>query len=121
MEMAVQRHALIILLALINTAAFAAPDRPLVFIPGILGSRLVEARTGTLLWGSANALRYLDQLVINGGPQDPGSSDVVVDGLLTTFLYLAFGKVDNTQNCASNFKVSDIVSVSQQVIHMGSR
>jgi pimeloyl-ACP methyl ester carboxylesterase len=80
--MAILRHALFLIFVLGSTAVFAAPDRPLVFIPGILGTRLMEARTGKLLWGSANALRNLDKLIIGDGPRDPSSPDVVLDGIV---------------------------------------
>jgi hypothetical protein len=54
-----------------------AVDRPIVFIPGILGSVLSDA-SGNILWGDNSSLFHLEQLTIPRGPLDP------VDGLTAT-------------------------------------
>jgi pimeloyl-ACP methyl ester carboxylesterase len=57
----------------------AAPRRPLVFIPGILGSRLVDAK-GSVVWGNRSSLLNYAQLDLF--PGSPGSS-LKADGLIT--------------------------------------
>jgi pimeloyl-ACP methyl ester carboxylesterase len=51
----------------VNVAS-AAPDRPLVFVPGILGSRLID-REGKVVWGEINSLYNFGRLEI--GPEGP--------------------------------------------------
>ncbi len=64
-------------------APASCPVRPLVFVPGILGTRLVDTRSGDLLWGSAKALSQLDKLIISDGPKNPASNgDIQTDGLV---------------------------------------
>lgn len=47
----------------------AAPERPLVFVPGILGSRLCDA-AGQALWGERSSLSNLSRLEITGTSTD---------------------------------------------------
>jgi pimeloyl-ACP methyl ester carboxylesterase len=47
-----------------------AVDRPIVFIPGILGSVLSDA-VGNILWGDNKSLFHLEKLTIPNGPRDP--------------------------------------------------
>jgi pimeloyl-ACP methyl ester carboxylesterase len=56
-----------------------AVDRPIVLIPGILGSELSDAN-GKVIWGDALSLSRLSQLTIPNGPADPR------DGLRPTAL-----------------------------------
>jgi len=54
-------------LALLTVCANAAPQplRPVVFIPGILGSKLCDAK-GKVLWGNVNSLANLGALSLAG-------------------------------------------------------
>lgn len=68
---------------LVPLAASSEPLRPIVLIPGVLGTRLIDSSNGDLLWGSAASLRRLDRLVLSNGPRDPSPDDgVVVDGTI---------------------------------------
>jgi len=40
----------------------AAPERPVVFIPGMIGSRLCERATGNVVWGERTSLRNFKEL-----------------------------------------------------------
>ncbi|MBP2305979.1 hypothetical protein GBZ48_30145 [Azospirillum melinis] len=55
----------------------SAQERPLVFIPGILGS-VLETKSGNVVWGDVRSLSRLGQLTIPDGPSDPS------DGLVAT-------------------------------------
>lgn len=62
---------------LVNAKAEASPDRPLVFVPGILGSILKQGdRT---LWGTAGALRTFTELRIPNGPKNPADGVKATD------------------------------------------
>jgi pimeloyl-ACP methyl ester carboxylesterase len=54
--------------------ARAAPDRPLVFIPGLLGSRLCRDVAGeeTVVWGTIGAFRHLVSLRLDDRPDAAG-------------------------------------------------
>ena len=77
-----------------SSAAPRVPDRPLVFIPGILGSELWI--DGTRAWGGAGDLLGLERLKIPAGAKDsgaaptcdPGRPRVNGCGLLRTFQIL---------------------------------
>lgn len=58
--------------------ACAEPQRPLLFIPGILGSRLSDAR-GDAVWGDRNSLLNFSQLELYPGS---AGSALHVDGLV---------------------------------------
>lgn len=71
------RHDFFPLLAIIFSCLFfgtqaygESPSRPLVFIPGILGSTLVDSN-GQTIWGDWRSLSHLDLLTINDGPVQP--------------------------------------------------
>jgi pimeloyl-ACP methyl ester carboxylesterase len=53
----------VIVLLLFAPAAFAV-DRPLVFIPGILGSKLCERQSGNVIWGTRASLQNFKQLAL---------------------------------------------------------
>lgn len=55
-----------------NTHAMAAPERPLVVIPGILGSTL--SKDGRIVWGDRWSLSRFSQLEIRDGPRDPDTA-----------------------------------------------
>lgn len=55
------------------------PDRPVLVIPGILGTRLVDEKANQLVWGNAGALRRLARITITNGPRDP----LPIDGIRT--------------------------------------
>ncbi len=42
----------------------AAPDRPLVFIPGMLGSRLCDKATGEVVWGGLSSYSHFSDLAL---------------------------------------------------------
>src|SRR5207249_1925538 len=63
-------------LLVIPTTVWSTPERPLVFIPGILGSVLEEK--GEVIWGDIRSLNRLSRLRITDGPKDPN------DGLMAT-------------------------------------
>jgi pimeloyl-ACP methyl ester carboxylesterase len=48
----------------------AGVERPLVLIPGILGSTLVDSQ-GKTIWGDVRSLSRLDRLTVQDGPRDP--------------------------------------------------
>jgi pimeloyl-ACP methyl ester carboxylesterase len=54
--------------------AVAAPDRPLVFIPGLLGSKLCRDAEGaeTVVWGTIGAFRHLVSLRLDVEPDAAG-------------------------------------------------
>jgi len=62
------------------TVAAAAPDRPVVFIPGILGSRLVEA-SGRVVWGERNSLLNYGELELKPGEPTPLKADKLVSAI----------------------------------------
>jgi pimeloyl-ACP methyl ester carboxylesterase len=53
-----------LVLSLCNPAA-SAPERPIIFIPGILGSKLCQGNT--TLWGTARSLSNFDKLELKPG------------------------------------------------------
>ena len=67
----------ILLLFLFTLRADAEPTRPLVFVPGIVGSKLCKGGTGEnceggrLLWGDAWSLNNIKELTIPRGPRSP--------------------------------------------------
>ncbi len=63
----------ILLFLLLPVAAASAQDRPLVFIPGIIGSELVDT-SGKVVWGDFLSLRNLAQLTVRDGPSDPSDN-----------------------------------------------
>src|SRR5207249_3994017 len=71
--------------------AVGAPARPLVFIPGILGSILVDGNNN-IVWGDANSLGRLNQLTIQDGPQDPADS-LRPSGIIQQVLVFGFWKI----------------------------
>ena len=48
-------------------SAEAAPERPLVVIPGILGSKLCRADNSELVWGGVGSLFNLTKLALLSG------------------------------------------------------
>ena len=46
------------------------PQRPVVLVPGILGSRLCEASSGELIWGNRASLLNFSKLEITGNSND---------------------------------------------------
>jgi pimeloyl-ACP methyl ester carboxylesterase len=61
---------LVTLLAVLNSAAAQqAPQRPLVFVPGILGSRLCDPND-TIVWGTVTSFSNFPRLEV-GNPENP--------------------------------------------------
>ena len=65
----------------------SAVRRPIVFIPGLLGSRLCRDNPAnpaapTLVWGSAAALKGFPSLRVTGG-----ADDIVPCGILSDIVY----------------------------------
>jgi pimeloyl-ACP methyl ester carboxylesterase len=60
------------------SSAWSAPERPVVLIPGILGTRLVDA-AGRAVWGERNSLLNYPKLELT--PGSPGSR-LKADGLV---------------------------------------
>jgi pimeloyl-ACP methyl ester carboxylesterase len=58
----------LLFLSLPEHSISAAPQRPVVVIPGILGSNLCKKETGQIIWGGASSLSNLKQLAL---PLDP--------------------------------------------------
>lgn len=73
----------VILLA--NVQIACSIERPLIFIPGILGS--VLENTDGVVWGDAYSLNRLDQLTIIDGPRDP-NDDLKATGVIKTIQIL---------------------------------
>lgn len=79
------RVLLIVCIALLQTCivgtgdAADGPQRPLVFIPGILGSKLADS-SGATIWGDRNSLSNYSKLDI---PPGAGGSGVKVTGLIS--------------------------------------
>ncbi|MDA0368717.1 MAG: alpha/beta fold hydrolase [Proteobacteria bacterium] len=68
------------------SGAYAKPERPLVFIPGILGSRLADS-SGQLVWGDVSSLTQLDRLRrIEGAPPFEAKGLVTEFRLLGPFI-----------------------------------
>jgi pimeloyl-ACP methyl ester carboxylesterase len=65
-------------LGLFVAESSAAPQRPVVFVPGILGSRLVDSR-GEVIWGNTSSLLNYSKLDLF--PGSPGSA-LKADGLV---------------------------------------
>lgn len=62
------------------------PDRPLIFVPGLLGSSLCRAGADgqpLVVWGSVEALGHFPSLAL-----DPDANDVVACGLLREISFL---------------------------------
>ncbi|MDX0425127.1 hypothetical protein GOL39_26600 [Sinorhizobium medicae] len=55
---------LTLLLAVMPSSADAAPERPLIFIPGILGSRLCDVSTGEVVWGELPSYSRFSELAL---------------------------------------------------------
>lgn len=66
--------------SLLAGPAYCAPDRPLVFVPGILGSRLAD-QSGKAIWGEVNSLRNFQKFEIT--PDGPVTV-LSPDGLMRT-------------------------------------
>jgi pimeloyl-ACP methyl ester carboxylesterase len=65
---------------LLSASADAKPERPVVFVPGILGSKLVDP-AGRVVWGERSSLRNFAELEIgNEAPAKP----LVADGLIAS-------------------------------------
>ena len=62
----------------VEARAAARPQRPLVFLPGVLGSRLCD-QEGELLWGGAASYSNLEDLAL--GP-DPGATPIQACGVV---------------------------------------
>ncbi len=58
----------------------AGPERPLVFIPGILGSRLVDA-SGRVVWGERNSLLNYTELELKPDVATPFQADGLVKAI----------------------------------------
>jgi len=52
-------------------SVWAAPERPVVVIPGILGSKLCREDTKKVVWGGASSLSNLRQLALPLDPKSP--------------------------------------------------
>ena len=63
---------LIVALTFLTVAPSEAQQRPLIFIPGILGSKLCERGTTNVVWGGLDSLRRLSELTLSAG-QELGS------------------------------------------------
>lgn len=74
---AARRAVLALLLVWSGTGgpAAAAPDRPVVFIPGILGSKLCRDDAGgeTIVWGTLAAFRHVGALALAPGAEAAGA------------------------------------------------
>lgn len=55
---------LTLLLGVVPSIADAAPERPLIFIPGILGSRLCDVSTGEVVWGELPSYSRFSELAL---------------------------------------------------------
>lgn len=75
---------------LISTPLHATPDRPLVFVPGILGS--VLSGPDGVVWGDRWSLTRYEQLEIADGPADP-SDDLKPTGLINSVQILGPWKI----------------------------
>lgn len=82
-----------------RSALTLEPARPLVFVPGLLGSRLCrpdpETPGGeTVVWGTLAALRHLPSLAMSGGPGNVRPCGLIrevgVLGLYTQEVYAPF-------------------------------
>jgi pimeloyl-ACP methyl ester carboxylesterase len=62
-----------ILLFFFTSSTAADPPRPLVFIPGILGTTLADT-AGRIVWGDAWSLTRLPSMTIKDGPKDPNDN-----------------------------------------------
>src|SRR5271163_2823923 len=99
------------IIALFATSGRAAPKplRPVVFIPGILGSKLCDSH-GKVLWGDANSLANLASLTLGGAhPQEIQSCGIIseirilgpfwavhqYDGLMKTLARLGYRDGEN--------------------------
>lgn len=54
----------LLLMAVMASSAHAAPERPLIFIPGILGSRLCDVGTGEVVWGELPSYSRFSELAL---------------------------------------------------------
>jgi hypothetical protein len=62
----------LILVVLCGRASLGAPSAPLVFVPGILGSKLCVAGTQEVVWGDSGSLKRFSQLRLPPqGIEDP--------------------------------------------------
>ena len=84
--------ATLVLCAILPPSALAAPattaaPRPLVFVPGLLGSRLCRTAqdgTQTVLWGTLDAMGHFPELALNA----EGSQDITACGLIREISFL---------------------------------
>ena len=95
--------------ALGPVVAAAGPSRPVVFVPGILGSRLCDS-SGKVLWGRSDSLSNLSDLALRPQPKPGVTSCGIVteiqilgplwsihqyDSLLETFQRLGYREGEN--------------------------
>lgn len=62
-----------------SAASSAEPARPLIFLPGILGSRLVEKQTGDLVWGGRASYINFRNMAL---PRDESKIRLRPDGVI---------------------------------------
>lgn len=72
----------------------ALPERPLIFVPGLLGSRLCHHEAGepddpTVVWGTLAAVRHFPLLVVDDGPEG-----IVPCGLIREISFLGLYSQD---------------------------
>jgi hypothetical protein len=54
----------------------AKPCRPLIFIPGILGSQLLD-KDNHIVWGDASSFKNFSRLALAPGGEDPHVGDLI--------------------------------------------
>ena len=81
----------------------AAPDRPLIFIPGILGSKLCERATGRIVWGDRRSLLNFALLELPV-QYDPDKLSYVPCGIISSIAILGPWRAHEYDDLFDTFK-----------------
>jgi len=91
-------------------AAAETPARPVVIIPGILGSVLSSKSDGQVIWGDRLSLTRLSKLEIPSGPRDPFESEQLNPvGIIASIQVLGPWKIKQYDGLRSVFEQMNYV------------
>jgi pimeloyl-ACP methyl ester carboxylesterase len=88
----------LLFMAIVCSPTSSQSNRPIIFIPGILGSRLCDAN-GTVVWGTATAFLYIEKLELR---QDSSAPDIRPCGLIERFQILGSFWANDQYNSLMN-------------------
>jgi pimeloyl-ACP methyl ester carboxylesterase len=83
--------------------ALAAPDRPVVFIPGMVGSKLCVRGTNTVVWGERSSLENFSRLALPA-EYDPGTLLHEPCGIIDSIALLGPWRIHQYDDLFETFK-----------------